>query len=777
MRILASERLSQHRFKTPEGYLVCTDAILARTGKQTYHRKELWGDSCNNPDDNVDVMRDAKEVFSDATLASFENKPVTVEHPNEDVTAENHNDYAVGFVRDVHQGKVDGQDVMLGTLIITDAKTINEIENGEHTELSCGYDCDIDDSDNPQQRNIRGNHVALCQQGRAGIARIVDSKVKDKNMLPKDKRRTLENYLSDLSSYVNDVFKIENIIAFLRSKGFNVIRERTNGWNKIGKEMMRKDNYLKVEGFDDTFVISMYATPYGYCRTDTYFTDSIKEDIMKDDTYPEYAIWVKKDGKWLIYGGSNTANINRQAYLAKGYDDVKVMKNDGQAPSKRDSMNDARFTNQTKQGYQVIETYRDGGRLHVIFKRANDYGVGLGYDELDGQWAQGMYDYRTLDDAREALKETKPYARRIVDAVEDSTEYEDLNCDIDKYSMNVRMLEGIVDAARRTKGLSDMERQKIIMRANGLIADLKRMGDSVKDARWEVGNRVRYNGEWYYVINHLKGEWILENESDRSQIRVADSGIRDSFFVKDSLKSFSIRYVKDGNTYIKKVKAKTLEDAIKKIKAADELYTVSYIGNGVNQVIAVKANSADEAKQKFLNYAKSKNRTVTINGISEGAIMKPGLPILDKCGMKDSIKVVDVVKTVKDAHLSPSTYKALKELGVTPEQWSKMTQQQASEYIAKRKTASGSKTTKSNKAALYEKHIDAIKARMEENLNFDGDSSDIEFELSADEYNSDEFWSKLNNMFEQNEVSFNNKQTTKRNGSIYVYGRISRYDK
>ncbi|MBP0990187.1 MAG: phosphatase PAP2 family protein [Oscillospiraceae bacterium] len=52
-------------------------------------------------------------------------------------------------------------------------KTANE--NGEHTELSCGYDCDIEDEEHPCQKNIRGNHVALCEQGRAGIARIVDS--------------------------------------------------------------------------------------------------------------------------------------------------------------------------------------------------------------------------------------------------------------------------------------------------------------------------------------------------------------------------------------------------------------------------------------------------------------------------------------------------------------------------------------------------------------------------------------------------------------------------
>ena len=129
-------------------------------------------------DSEIDVDRKPEEVFSPKTLASFENKPITVEHPDEDVNAGNYNELSVGFVRDVRRGQVNGQDVMLGTLVITDAQTIEEIENGEHTDLSCGYDCDIIDEANPQQRNIRGNHVALCQQGRAGIARIVDS-VKD----------------------------------------------------------------------------------------------------------------------------------------------------------------------------------------------------------------------------------------------------------------------------------------------------------------------------------------------------------------------------------------------------------------------------------------------------------------------------------------------------------------------------------------------------------------------------------------------------------------------
>lgn len=178
MRILVSEKLSENRFKTPEGYLICTNAILARTGKQTYLRREVFGDGCNDADKEVEVDRTAEEVFAPETLASFENKPLCVEHPDEDVNADNHNLLSVGYVRDVKKDVVDGNEVMTATLVITDKYGIDEVESGRKTDLSCGYDCDIIDDEHPQQRHIRGNHVAICERGRAGIARIVDS-IKD----------------------------------------------------------------------------------------------------------------------------------------------------------------------------------------------------------------------------------------------------------------------------------------------------------------------------------------------------------------------------------------------------------------------------------------------------------------------------------------------------------------------------------------------------------------------------------------------------------------------
>lgn len=176
MKFLIKEQISPHRYKTPEGYLVCVDAVLARTGKQEYRKNEVY--DCND-EDIIEINRRAEDVFSPETIASFENKPVTWDHPDTDVNPENHRDLAVGYVRDVHKGEDNGQPVIMGNLIITDAEVIEAIENGDHCELSCGYSCDITDDNDPRQINIRGNHVALCEHGRAGNARIVDSDIKD----------------------------------------------------------------------------------------------------------------------------------------------------------------------------------------------------------------------------------------------------------------------------------------------------------------------------------------------------------------------------------------------------------------------------------------------------------------------------------------------------------------------------------------------------------------------------------------------------------------------
>ena len=117
MKFLSKEKISNRRYKTPEGYLVCLDAIIARTGSQDYTKAEIFRDS--DDDTIVKLYRPEKEVFSPQTMASFENKPFVDEHPDEDINVDNHRDYAIGFVRDVRRATVDGEDVLIANLIVT----------------------------------------------------------------------------------------------------------------------------------------------------------------------------------------------------------------------------------------------------------------------------------------------------------------------------------------------------------------------------------------------------------------------------------------------------------------------------------------------------------------------------------------------------------------------------------------------------------------------------------------------------------------------------------
>lgn len=316
MRFLSSERLSQHKYKTPEGYLICTDAILARTGKQTYRKNEIFADS--EDDSEIEVDRPAKEVFSPATLASFENKPITVEHPDEDVNAGNHNEYSVGFVRDVHKGIAEGQDVMLGTLVITDAQTINEIENGEHVELSCGYDCDIVDEANPHQSNIRGNHVALCQQGRAGIARIVDSKkVKDSRYEIDITGLDLDELKDDAARYGLDVLWISGKNYYIKGRRqdiANLLREYNMDYEIRNIEDSIKDSLTYSEeqlldyaienlahnGDENKFLNVLKNYYASYAELASHKPDEVKayfrshyRDSVKDSKF--------KVGEWVKY--------------------------------------------------------------------------------------------------------------------------------------------------------------------------------------------------------------------------------------------------------------------------------------------------------------------------------------------------------------------------------------------------------------------------------------------------------------------------------------------
>ncbi len=153
--------------RDPEGYLICLNVPVARTGIQEYLPEEL---GLTRGDGLIPVYRPEEEVFAPACMASFEGMPVTDDHPafTEGVNAENIRYLQKGHAHNIRRGEGDESDLLLADLIITDPGLIGEIMAGKR-EISCGYNYMLCREDGQYvQREIRGNHVAVVEAGRAG---------------------------------------------------------------------------------------------------------------------------------------------------------------------------------------------------------------------------------------------------------------------------------------------------------------------------------------------------------------------------------------------------------------------------------------------------------------------------------------------------------------------------------------------------------------------------------------------------------------------------------
>lgn len=160
---------------TDEGFLVA-NARLSRSGVQVYRVGEpsLGGHFADMGAGKViRVHRPESEVFSAESIDSLRGKPLTIDHEDGFVTADNAEKVVVGFIGDAIER--DG-DHLVGRVRVTHARGIKAVENGK-LELSVGYSAEIveEPGTTPRgetfdgfQKTIRANHVSLVARGRCG---------------------------------------------------------------------------------------------------------------------------------------------------------------------------------------------------------------------------------------------------------------------------------------------------------------------------------------------------------------------------------------------------------------------------------------------------------------------------------------------------------------------------------------------------------------------------------------------------------------------------------
>lgn len=142
-------------------------ARLSRTGVLVYRQ----------PDGKVRrELRLPEEVFKADSMKTLEDAPlIDIKHHTGMVTPDTYRKVSLGHV----SGGVRRDGIyLISDVLVQDQETLDAIETGERTELSCGYECKLDWTPGVYegqeydciQRGIRYNHVALCppNKGRAG---------------------------------------------------------------------------------------------------------------------------------------------------------------------------------------------------------------------------------------------------------------------------------------------------------------------------------------------------------------------------------------------------------------------------------------------------------------------------------------------------------------------------------------------------------------------------------------------------------------------------------
>ena len=274
MRAFYGDRFSPNMTKTPEGFLICHNVPIARTGTQDYLPREL-GQSGGGL---IHVHRYAEDVFRPETLASFEGKPVTDDHPPKEVDPSNYGAYMKGVTQNVRR---QGEHIV-ADLIIHDAVLISEIEAGKR-EISCGYECNyVEDGGDFKQTNIIGNHVAVVTHGRAGKS------VSIKDQKPERRKKMAKKNILDrmFAAFVKDadedeIAEASEAVQEAKAKDEDEKEEAKDEGTDVEELAKTVDSLARTV---DSLVGIMAAQNRGRVRT---ALDELEEELAEDEDEPE----------------------------------------------------------------------------------------------------------------------------------------------------------------------------------------------------------------------------------------------------------------------------------------------------------------------------------------------------------------------------------------------------------------------------------------------------------------------------------------------------------
>lgn len=204
------EQLGPKQSLTPEGFLLCEQVPLARTGMMVYGPGETPIEP--GPDGITKIFREPEDVFTSETLASAQGKSVTNDHPDEDVVPDNWKDLTHGFMFNVRRGEGAQDDLMIGDLLVTTPEAIKAIRDEGKIEVSLGYEAEYEElgPGMGKQKNLLINHIALVVEGRCGPRCAIKDSKPNSNGSDLMAVKTTKDKKSFVKDLLNKAFKAKD---------------------------------------------------------------------------------------------------------------------------------------------------------------------------------------------------------------------------------------------------------------------------------------------------------------------------------------------------------------------------------------------------------------------------------------------------------------------------------------------------------------------------------------------------------------------------------------
>lgn len=210
---LAVDQIGRNQGMTPEGFLLCSDVRIARTGPMLYTNDEM-PDIAPEPGRNmITIERNADVLFHPDAILSFAGKSVTNDHPSVFVTPATVKRDEIGVVLNPRRGEGLDSEYLIADLLIKEEQAIKDVKDGKR-EVSCGYDAERE-AIKPgygRQTKVIGNHVALVDRGRCGPACAILDSQKGLDMAKRTTWDRLRTYFKnkDEAAFEEEVKKAED---------------------------------------------------------------------------------------------------------------------------------------------------------------------------------------------------------------------------------------------------------------------------------------------------------------------------------------------------------------------------------------------------------------------------------------------------------------------------------------------------------------------------------------------------------------------------------------